>query len=169
MKKKNQTVINKIKGFTLVELLLYMGLFSLLTVVLTDILVTTVNIQLTSSSSNNIVQDGRYIYSRFIYDINQAQSVILPQNLGDGSNSLEFTKNGNSYSYTLEMGNIILTDHTGSYQLNGYDTSISDLSFRRIGNINGKHTFRINFTISGKTTVNGNTEIRHFQTTAGLR
>ncbi|OGF99894.1 hypothetical protein A2153_01965 [Candidatus Gottesmanbacteria bacterium RBG_16_38_7b] len=162
-------LMKKQRGFTLIELLVYLGLFSLLIIVITDILVTTLDIQLSSSAYNSVTADGRYIYSRFIYDINRAQSVALPQNLGDISNNLQFTADGNSYSYTLNNGNLVLTDSDGSHQLNSYDSSISNLNFQRIGNSEGKHTFRINFTITGKTVLRGNTEVKNFQTTAGIR
>ena len=161
--------MKKQKGFTLIELLVYLGLFSLLIVVITDILVTALDIQLSSSATNSVIQDGRYIYSRFIYDINRAQSVSLPQNLGDTNDSFLFTVDGNSYTYTLNNGNLLLTDSDGAHQLNSYDSVISGLSFRRIGNVVGKHTFRINFTVTGKTNLRGNLEVKNFQTTAGLR
>ncbi len=146
-----------------------MGLLAILLVVFTDILISVLDVQTSTESTSSVAQDSRFIYTRFIYDINNAQGVTLPTNLGDLSNSLQFTNGGVTYTYALGSGNLLLTDPNGSQQLNSYDTTVSDLEFTRIGNINGKHTFRINFTVSSKIPLHGNTETKTIQTTAGLR
>lgn len=156
-------------GFTLVELILYMGILSVLVLVLTDILVAIFNAQLSSQSTTSVSADGRYIYSRITYDINRAQGVALPTNLGDSSATLVATISGSTYTYGLSSGNLQVNDGTGSYVLNGPDTTVSNLQFTRIGNINGKHTFRLNYTITGKIPLNGRIDSEVFQTTAGLR
>lgn len=157
------------QGFTFIELAIYMGLLAILMVVFTDILVGTLNVQTSSQSVSSVTEDGRYIYSRFIYDIERAQAVSLPANLGDVSNSIQLTIGGNPYTYALDGNNLMLTDPTGTYQLNSSLSSISNLSFTRIGNPGGKHTFRINFTISSVTLSHSTQQMVNFQTTAGLR
>ena len=62
-----------------------------------------------------------------------------------------------------------LTDPNGTSVLNSYDTTISGLQFKRIGNINGKDTFQINFIVTGNIQLPGPAESESFQTTAGLR
>src|SRR3989344_6815298 len=98
--------MKKQKGFTLVELLIYMGLFSMLIVVITDILVTTISVQLATESTVSVDSDGRFIYSRFIYDVNRAQTVTEPADLGDTSNNLDFTADGNNFTYGLSGDNL---------------------------------------------------------------
>jgi type II secretory pathway pseudopilin PulG len=159
----------KTSGFTLVELLMYMGLLSILLVALTTIFVAIIDTQLNAQATSYVAQDGRYIYSRLIADIHKASSVQSPQNLGDTTNSLQMTISSASASYSLADGNLILTDTTGSHVMNSFGTTISDLSFTRIGNVNGKHTFRINFTVSGNRVADSSPEVKDFQTTAGLR
>src|SRR5207253_6251537 len=89
------------RGFTLVELLIYMGILAILIYVLTDILYSFVSTQASSESNAAVTQDGRYIYSRLIYDINRAQSVSGPANLGDSSNNISLVINGTNYSYSV--------------------------------------------------------------------
>lgn len=160
---------NNKSGFTLVELIVYMGILSMLLVVFTDIFTSILDTQLSSQRTSSVAQDGRYIYSRLIYDINRAQGVILPANLGDVSVSLQATISGTLYTYALAGGNLTVTDNTGTYALNSYDTTISGLQFTRLGNASGKHTFRINFNVTGRIPMHGTTEVKAFQTTAGLR
>lgn len=166
-KKINQVKI--VKGFTLVELLLYMGLLSIILVVLTNIFTAIIDMQIGSQAMSNVAQDGRYVYSRLIYDINTADSVQEPLALGSTSAILTLTKSGTQYSYLLSSGNLVMSDSTAAATLNGYGTTISDLSFQRIGNVNGKHTFRINFKITAISDLDGTPETKIFQTTAGLR
>ena len=161
--------IRNIKGFTLVELIIYMGIMMVLIMILTDILVAVLATQLSSQSTSQVSQDGRYIYTRLIYDVNRAQSVLLPLNLGETSNSLQATINGTVYTYSLSGGNLVVTDPNGTDQLNSIDSSVSGLQFKRIGNQNGKNTFQINFTVISKIQTKGVTDQEIFQTTAGLR
>jgi hypothetical protein len=156
-------------GITLIELPIYMGLLAILLLVFTNILVTTLDTFTSSESTASVSQDGRYIYSRFIYDIHRADSITLPANPGDTGNSLAFSVGGTNYSYMLNNGNLIMTDQNGPSQLNSFDTTVSSLSFHRIGNIGGKHTIQLIFTIQGKTTGGHTPETRNFQTTAAMR
>lgn len=156
-------------GFTLVELLIYMGILSILMYVLSDILFSIINVQLSTQSNSLVTQDGRYIYTRLTYDINRAQSVSQPANLGDSATSIQLVVNATNYSYSLNSGALQISDGSGTYVLNSPDTTISNLRFDRIGNVNGKHTFQINFTITSKAQVNSRYDSQVFQTTAGLR
>ncbi len=70
--KKKQT------GFTLVELLIYMGLLTIMVLIFTDIFTSIIDNQLGSENTSNVADDGRYIYSRFIYDVNRADSIVSP-------------------------------------------------------------------------------------------
>lgn len=157
------------QGFTLIELIIYMGIVSIFMVVLTDILFAVLNVRLSSESTSQVAQDGRYIYTRLIYDINHASSVSIPLNLGDSSSTLSASIGGILYSYTLSNGNLILSAPGSSDQLNSVDTTVSDLSFKRIGNPAGKSTFQIAFTVNSKIITKGKTDQEVFQTTAGLR
>jgi type II secretory pathway pseudopilin PulG len=158
-------------GFTLVELLIYMGILAVMIYVLADVLSTILTAQTSTQSNAQVAQDGRYIYSRLTYDINRAQSVSLPSNLGDSSDNLNLVINATNYSFAVATpsGNLEVTDGTGTYTLNGPDTEISNLRFVRIGNVSGKHTFQINFTIKSKIPINGRIDSEEFETVAGLR
>lgn len=164
--------IKKIKdqrGFTLVELIIYMGLTSMLIVIFMDILSISFNAQLSSQSTSEVVQDGRYIYTRLIYDVNRASAINTPANLGDSSPSLSITINGNNFTYGVNGGNFVLTTASGTYTLNSFDSSVSNLNFQKIGNAGGKPTVKITYTISGRTNLSGRYDTKNFETAAGLR
>lgn len=156
-------------GFTLIELVVYMGIIMIFMLVLTDILTAVLNTRLSSQSASQVAQDGRFIYTKLIYDINHATSVQLPLNIGDTSNSLQATIDTVSNTYSLSGGNLVLTSQGVSQQLNSIDTTVSNLTFKRIGNPGGKNTFQIAFTVASRIKTKGTTDSETFQTTAGLR
>ena len=156
-------------GFSLIELVIYMGLLSVLILVFTDIFASIIDNQLSSRNTSNVADDGRYIYSRFIYDVGRAQTITQPANYGSSSATMNLTIGGQSYTYALNNSDLIVTSPAGSYALNGYGSSISGLLFTKVGTTSAKSTVRINFTINGKITTRGISDQQVFQTTAGLR
>ena len=159
----------KTSGFTLIELLIYMGILSIFIVVLTSIFTSVLDTQISSQTTSSVAQDGRYIYTRLIYDINRAQEIILPTTLGETTTSLQASISGQLYTYALSSGNLTVANGITNVSLNSSETTVSNLSFKRIGNAAGKHTFQILFTVTNKRSLHGVTDSEVFQTTAGLR
>ena len=156
-------------GFTLVELLIYMGLLAVLVLVFTEIFMAIIDNQLGSKNTSNVADDGRYVYSRFIYDVERASQVTQPADFGSSSATLTLIIEGQNYTYSLSNNNLLVTDPSGSYVLNGEGSSISNLLFTKVGSPSAKDTVRINFTIVGNVTTRGISDQQTFQTTAGLR
>ncbi len=107
------------KGFTLIEFLVYMALFGMFLMVLTNILATTLETLAESSSISMIDMDGRYILFRLSYDAN---TVVL-----------------NPVAYSLVDGNLWVD----GVRLNSYDSVVSGWSVTRIDD-----TAKVNFTIA---------------------
>lgn len=165
----NGKIVKNKLGFTLVELSIYMGISMIILLILIELLAAIFNTKLTSQSTSSVSQDGRYIYTRLIYDVNRAQNVSIPANLGDTDNKLSLIINNQPLTYMLQEGNIVIEDAGNTYVLNGVNTTVSDLLFTRIGNPNGKHTFKITYKITSRIVERGAPESKVFQTTAGLR
>lgn len=157
------------RGFTLVELLIYMGLLTVLILIFTDIFTSIIDNQLSSRNTSSVADDGRYIYSRFIYDVAHASAITQPALPGSSSSQLTFTKGGQNYTYSLVNGNLLITDQATASALNSSGSSVSGLLFTRVGTTSAKTTVRINFTVTGLITSRGILDTQSFQTTAGLR
>jgi type II secretory pathway pseudopilin PulG len=157
------------KGFTMVELLIYMGLLSILIGILSTIFVSIINTQLESSATSSVEQDGRYILARLIYDTQSAQQIVAPTIPGSPSATLQIRVNSIDYTYSLNNGNLQIASSSATNVLNSANTSVSGLSFQRLGNGDNNDTIRLNFTVTSKTKRSGNTENRSFQTTLGLQ
>ena len=161
--------ISNSKGFTFVELLLYMGLLSFLLLVQTQILTSVLSVELESEATSSIQQDARFILARIVYDINRAENIVSPATPSAVTDSLELIINGTSNTYSLSGENLMIANSLGSDNLNSFGTRISGLSFKRLGNVDGKNTITFSFTVTSITQREQGPESRTIKTTAGLR
>ncbi len=166
MKNNNQ------KGFSIVEIIVYVGLLSIFMLVLLDVFITILNARLEAESTSTLNQDARYVLSKLEYDIGNADSVTMPLNNGDSSNTLVLTQEGIDKTYSLDgSGNFLISSGFSSYKLNGEDTDVTDLSFKKLGNSEpgDKPTIKISYTVRSKIIRKGGTQTLSFNTTVGLR
>lgn len=162
---------NKQKGFTLIELVVYVGIMSMLVAVMGAMFGQIVEVQLESEATSSVDQDGRYILGKMIYDmksLNVSDNLVAPANPGNQGNTLQLRINSILYTYSVNgSGNLIVTDaSTGqSNQLNGSNTSVSGLNFQRIGSGGVNDTIRMTFVLSTRVSQHSGTESRTFTTT----
>ena len=161
--------MKKQRGFTIVELLVYAGILVIFLYTLTNMFTAILDMQLESESTSAVVQDSRFILSRFMYDIKRASSITTPPTLGSETQNLVLHIGSSDYTYALVDGDLQLNGAYGNGVLNGFGTKVSGLSFRRYGNTNGKHSVRIAFTLTSTTERPDGPEIQNFQTTIGLQ
>lgn len=152
-------------GVTIVELLIYMGMFSILILMLTQVFASTLELRRESEAYSAVSQDLRYILSRFDYDIKRASSISTPATLGSQSSTLTLVIDSANHVYSLSNGNLVVN----SVQLNNFDTTVSDLSFLRLGNSGGKHSLKISYTVTGRVLKGSGVESKTVTTTIGLR
>lgn len=149
-------------GITIVEILVYIGLLSIFLIIMIDVFTTSVNLKLASESASSLQQDSQFILSKLTSDMSQATSVVEPSNLGETTQTLILDE----IVYSLNDGTLT----RDGVNLNGTDTQIQNISFTRVGNLNGVPTIKINFEIVSKITKQGqNVGSQVFQTTLGLR
>lgn len=96
------------RAFTIVELLLYMGIMAIFLVVLTDIWVSAMEALTRTENVAAITSDGRYILARLAYDVGQTGTV----------------------NYVLTGGNLT----AGGVQLNSYATTVDSFLVTPVGN-----------------------------------
>jgi prepilin-type N-terminal cleavage/methylation domain-containing protein len=164
---------NSKKGFTMVELLLYMGIFSILLVVLMQLFGSILDVHLESQATSSVSQDGNYIFSRLSYDVRQATAIASPS-LGASGSTLQITGGSANYTYSLSGNNLMLTNNTTGTtdQLNSTNTTISSVTFKTLGNgaVGNKSTVQVIMTVKSKTLRKGGVnQTKTFQTTIGVR
>lgn len=157
------------RGFTLVEMLIYMGLLVSFVAVLSAMLVSILENQLSSNASSTIEQEAQYIASRLEYDLTRSTSVSTPAGAGDTATSLVTTIGGSPYTFAVNSNKLTSTDSSGTTQLHGEDTVVSNFTVTRVGNPSGIHSFIIQFTLSSLIEETGVTESKDVRLTTGLR
>lgn len=155
------------KGVTLIELLVYAGLLGLFLTVLSSIFVSIFKLQLTTQSTSSIAQDTRFIMARLGYDIENAKSITIPGTFGLSTNSLTLVdQNDDTLTYSVDVDGALTLN---GFRLNGLNTSISSITFQRIGTDPAKPTVQVLFTIESNIIEGDTPRSQDIQTTYGLR
>jgi len=164
--------LKKQRGFTLIELTIFMGIFSILILALFQLLISVFDVQLEAQSTASVTQDGRYILNRFTYDVTSSTTITNP-NLGPSGQSLVMSDGTTTYTYSLSNGNLMLTNSVlgTTDQLNSTNTTVASLSFLRLSDTSGKNinTITLNLTLNSKVVRRNGVNTESFKTTAGIR
>ncbi|OGM26264.1 hypothetical protein A3D00_05260 [Candidatus Woesebacteria bacterium RIFCSPHIGHO2_02_FULL_38_9] len=168
--------MKKIKGFTLIEFLIYMGIMAIFLVVMTNIFTSILNTQSEAEVTSSVQQDGSYILARLMHDINNADLINNPT-LGNSASVLSVKVNSIDYNYFIYNNNLVLSNNLGTdIPLNSSGTTISNFTVQRFGNVvaipyptNPKNTLKISFTVTSEVTQLKGLETRNFETTVGIR
>lgn len=156
------------KAFTLIELIIFMGIFSVLIFIFTDIFVSALKTKTLEEATASVNQDANFILMKLQYDINNASSVTQPE-LNNTSESLYITIDGVGVLYRMNAGRLERVVGTEAVSLNGYNTTLTSLYFKNMGTPEGKSTVKIALTLESKGVVNNRSEVINLETTAGLR
>lgn len=159
--------MNNKRGFTIVEMLLVIGIMSILVVILTQVFGSILTMKLRSQATTAVAQDSRYLLTRLAYDITRSSdlSVLSPQ-------SLSLTINGVNYLYALSGTSLLLSvGGAPSQALTSIDTQITALNFTLTTVPPSlKKSVQISLTILPTIIQAGGARLeRHLTTTLGLR
>lgn len=148
------------KGTTIVEILLYLGLISIFLLIMIDVFVTGVNFKLESESTSSVQSDSQFILAKMMNEVSNSTSLNVS---GD---SLILS----SGTYSLVNGDLVFTQAGVATKLNSLDSTVTDISFVKLGNLDGVPTVGVSFDIESTIVKQGGIkEARSFQTTLGLR
>ncbi|HLD25401.1 MAG TPA: prepilin-type N-terminal cleavage/methylation domain-containing protein [Patescibacteria group bacterium] len=159
--------MKKIQGFTIIELLVYIALTSILISLMSQIFLATLGVRLESQSTTNVQQDGRYIMSRLSYDVRRATSIEVPLSGQTSSSlSLRIFENGayQTYTYAVSNTDLMLSSGSDTDPLTSSGTTVESLSFRRVS-----ETVEITLTLVGSEEVSSGQQTITLQTSVGIR
>lgn len=157
------------KGVTIVELIIYLGLSTIMLVILSQLFVAILEESVKVQNYSSVQTDGRYVLGRLKMQLNNADSVSVPANLGDSSGELILAQSGITYHYYVTNQQLYLNDGTGDYLVSDPDTQITDVLFTRTGNADGKPVILIEFTSSNGASGTVQYESQAFKGAGGLR
>lgn len=125
------------KGFTLIELIIYMGLLGILLTIMSEVFIGILNLKLASESNSQVVLDGNFIQTRLTYDVHRAERIIAPD-IGQtgGVLTLAIVEEGveQVYQYALVGDALTITRGSDSDVLSADDSRVTEFSVTRIGN-----------------------------------
>lgn len=155
------------KGFTIIELIVYIGLSSILIALMSEIFLATLGVRIESQSTTNVQQDARYILSRITYDVRRASAISVPLVDQTGSTlTLVINEQGvdQTHTYSVQGTDLVLTVGSDTDSVNSTGTTIGSLAFERIG-----ETVEIVMTLVGNEQVSPGQQELSVRTTVGRR
>ena len=157
-------------AFTLVEMLLVMGIMSILLVILTQVFASILSLRMRSVATTAVAQDSRYLISRLSYDVIRPQYIVAPLP-GSSDNALVLTIDGNTFTYALQGDALTLSVNAASPErLTDIYTAITGATFTRNSDMGDKKSINIVLNIESKIIVPGGVSgARQLTTTLATR
>jgi len=131
MKKKLIT-----KGFTLIEMLITIGVFAIVLMVVSSIFININNLQQNTGNLQRLQNEGRYILEKIAKEVRSRELDYQSMNFSSGglTEQLNFKPDelGDSMSivFNKDTNNIFITVNNVSETLNSYSVKIENLQFR---------------------------------------
>lgn len=155
------------RGLTLIEIIVYIALLSIVLLVVFDLLLTTSSLKSESESNLSLQKDESQIINRLNFEIKQADTIATPSSIGQTTASLSLTTGTETHTLILVGNNLVLQKtlgaSTATANLNSDLTAVSALSFQRLGNTTGKVNLKINFTLTNLKTTQQGTLSKNYQ------
>lgn len=126
---KSYRHLQKKSGFTLVELLVYFGLFSILLVVLSSVFITMLEQQTQDTAQSALQQESEYILTKLKYEINNADEIVMPASPGATLQSLTLRTDGTEKVFSLVNSQLVYTFDTVAWQMTSNEIMVTDLEF----------------------------------------
>lgn len=164
------------RGFSLIELMLYMGLTSVLIALMSQVFLATLNVRIESANTSGVQRDGRFIIARLGHDIRKADAILSPDiGVASSSMTLIITEGGSpqAYRYAWDGQNVTVATVDESVQLNSNDSVVTYFSLTRRGNSatveDGKDTLSVSLGLDGVSDVGAGRQTLEMDTTISQR
>lgn len=142
------------KAFTLVELLVTMGIFTALFSVLAQVFASVVEARLKSEVETQLAREQGWILARMAYDVHRAESI---ESVGVGS-TLNLTIGGVSYSYQVIDGMLYFGPAGAIRPILDHEIEATELVVTRMQDMAGTESVQVNLTLRARTELAGNLE-----------
>ncbi|MBI2450864.1 MAG: prepilin-type N-terminal cleavage/methylation domain-containing protein [Parcubacteria group bacterium] len=156
-------------GFTLVELIVYLGLLTSIIVIVIEILIFGSEFNLKSGAKQAVDEESRFITQRLSTDIRRAASITTPASLNSAASNLVLVINGFSYIYQITGNQLEVVSSSETMPLSSSDVKISSINFKRLGNSGGQPTIQISLDTESIAAAFPEKVSLSLKTTAGLR
>lgn len=111
-------------GVTLTEIVIYIGILSVVSVGIISIITQLITMKHTSDSYGIITSEVNNVFEKMIYDVKNADSFTVAD-----SHTLQVTHESATDEYRLSGGSIVFVDASGSYPLTTNQIQVEDVIF----------------------------------------
>lgn len=157
------------QGIALIELLIFMGLFSIVLAILTSLFSILIQENLTVKGVSAVESDSAYILARLQYDMDRASDILTPATNGESSDTLQLQIDDTDYSYSVSNDSLMFTSPLESVQLQSVRSRVTQALFERIGNVGGKPTIRISIILESVSQNASGPETSRISTVLGIK
>lgn len=157
------------RGVTIAEMVIYLGILSVLLVVFINLFAVLVDRQLETEALSSTQYDSTYLLSRFTYDFGRASSIEIPALPGSSSAMLRLIISGETYDYSASDGALIVLRGGNIHKLTSSETTVSTPQFIRYGNGSQYDVIQIDFMITSVSEKRDQNETVPFSTLLGIR
>lgn len=169
IKKLLKNHLRQQNGFSLVELLIYMGLSMIILVIISNLFVSIINVRSEAEKTSSIERDGRYIITRLKYDVNRAQDIIEPALIGANSSNLVLSINGETVTYQISNNKLSFIDATGTHAVNDSVANTTSFNVIKLGNDGGKNGVQVQLQTVSQIESEGKIESRDYDFFTAIR
>ncbi len=165
--------MKKNQGFSLIELIIYMGLTATLISVMSQVFIATLGLRLESENTTSVQQDGRFIMAKINYDVRRAKTIVSPL-WGEASSSMTLIipelGSDHTYQYAWSGNTLTLTDGANASLLNSDRTVITNFSVTHVGqSATAAGMISLSLGLSGNTQVTSGQQSLDLHSTVGQR
>lgn len=153
------------QAFTTIELALYIGLMSVVLLLVSRIFTQALDVSQESRTVSVVERDARYIDARLRYDMSRADTITTPATAGASGSQLQLQIGAATTSYTVSSGVLYLDGN----RINSPQTRVTSISFARIEGTGVTPSVRAIYTVeSVETRVGVGKEESTYQTSYAL-
>ncbi len=139
------------RAFTLIELLLYMAIFSATIIGFITVLVSVLNIQTHQAGEVEVSQQSEFLLQQVQYYVSRASLVDIPQDSPTTTLKLYLGLNANDPTYIKVQSGTVYLQQTNTGTLSPLSSSrvtVAGLTFTRRANAPGHDAVNVSFTVS---------------------
>jgi type II secretory pathway component PulJ len=161
---------NSQNGYSLMELVVYIALFAMLSIVMTRSLITVMRTYASAKTYRTLQTNGELVMERVAREIREATTITsATYDSSPGAlalSGIDSTSAVHTASFSVSSGVIQINDNGTTTALSTSDVTVSSLIFRHMTTAGGGHAIKIELTL---TTNRGNIASASFYDTIFLR
>jgi len=142
-------------GFTIIELLIFTAIFSIMSVAFLSALVSAIQIQVKQLAASEVNQQSQFLLDTIQYYVQGASLVELPSDTATTTLKLRMSSSSTDPAYIYLSNSVVYlkqTDGGAAEPLTSSKVSVSNLTFTKRANSPGHDSVNVLFTIAYNTT-----------------